>query len=250
MSSAHHTRITKCSSLLRYRSVKKMRMPLMNWKPQLRMIQPRWGGSREKERDAQMEWDPDMFTVCISPPAPQSIPSSALILHRVNISRKFWPSCQSKFKSKFDMILNHVFFHHRHSIVAFGLVVPAFSQFCRTILFVFLRHKGRSLLFEKLIHTTYFIYLFWLTFFSWTHSCSSDPEPDSELPCDFPCSCEVTKWEQWTPCSITCTQSPENTGFQSRRRHIVMKPSPGGASCPVLEHTRQCPPEVVSRCER
>ena len=78
----------------------------------------------------------------------------------------------------------------------------------------------------------------------------TDSKPDNEEPCDFPCSCEVSEWETWAPCTISCAQRSSHIGLQSRRRQIIMKPSPGGASCPVLDHTRQCPAELVPQCVR
>jgi hypothetical protein len=67
---------------------------------------------------------------------------------------------------------------------------------------------------------------------------------------ECPVDCRVTKWDYWSPCTKTCSESHEvkakatgkadGPGFQVTHRSIARSPAFGGKACPPLKKSKRC----------
>lgn len=71
-------------------------------------------------------------------------------------------------------------------------------------------------------------------------ACVDLPQPLSEMPCAIICpqDCVVTPFEPWPACHNVSSCKAHSV---SRRRVVLVGPSNGGAECPALSETKQCP---------
>ena len=51
----------------------------------------------------------------------------------------------------------------------------------------------------------------------------------------IPGDCQVSQWNDWSNCSVTC-----GNGTKTRARQVVREPKNGGATCPDLKETDVC----------
>jgi len=69
-------------------------------------------------------------------------------------------------------------------------------------------------------------------------SCNVDPCDDDD-DADGNTDCAVSPWSAWGLCDVEC-----GGGSAVRRREVIIAPTGDGASCPVLEESRECNPEA------
>jgi hypothetical protein len=62
---------------------------------------------------------------------------------------------------------------------------------------------------------------------------TTETQECNAAPC--PSHCEVTEWEEWSPCSVSCGH-----GSHSRSRAEVVSPAHGGEACPALHQEGFC----------
>ncbi|KAL1440521.1 hypothetical protein MTO96_009377 [Rhipicephalus appendiculatus] len=74
-------------------------------------------------------------------------------------------------------------------------------------------------------------------------ACAHLPQPPSEMPCAISCpqDCVVTPFEPWPACHNVTSSNSCKVHSVVRRRIVLVGPSHGGAECPALSETKQCP---------
>jgi hypothetical protein len=60
-------------------------------------------------------------------------------------------------------------------------------------------------------------------------------DDDGTGSCQNMWDCEVSEWDAWSNCSLTCDE-----GIQTRRRRVIREPKNGGMKCPPLTEHRAC----------
>lgn len=82
------------------------------------------------------------------------------------------------------------------------------------------------------------------------HVMTGVERPADTQDCYLPCPCQVSRWSNWSVCSVTCRYGHHTpvSGYQSRSRDVIS--GQRTADCPSLVETRRCDWSTLPQCKK